>query len=125
MSTKMRTLKPICHSITIIVLGILLFLKPAAHAAGPKNGLAVSEVSIYRVAGYSTGTTDGSVDGGIGGLHAYCQEDFGERARACTTEEAALSPNLANLPDNVQEAWVLPVVTATSIIFDNSINPPS
>ena len=50
-----------------------------------KNSVVVVNNGVYGFVGYSTGTTDGGQ--GFIHMHRLCQEDFGETARLCTSEE--------------------------------------
>ena len=80
------------------------------------NKSMVNVSTEYQLAGYSTGTTNGSA-GGVGGMHALCQSDFGEQARMCTTKEWWTSPN-AGPPPQGARTWVSPSPVGTHAIPD-------
>ena len=80
------------------------------------NKSMVNVSTEYQLAGYSTGTTNGNA-GGVGGMHALCQSDFGEHARMCTTKEWWTSPNAGPPPQNAR-TWVNPSPVATIAIPD-------
>ena len=55
--------------------------------------------------GFTVATTDGNV-GGIAGMNAFCEAEFGDNARFCTTEEYMRSRN-QGVPTSA--AWIHPV----------------
>jgi hypothetical protein len=89
----------------------LLFVSSAAisKGSGPPNGLNVTELTVYRFAGYSTSATDGDA-GGLPGMHALCQESFGPDALMCTTEQFFQSPGIATSPPEPVVAWIQPKI---------------
>lgn len=59
----------------------------------------------YQVAGYTSQTTTGDTDGVIG-MHRLCQQEFGEKARMCTTREWwKTHTNIGTIPGSAA-AWL-------------------
>lgn len=91
----------------------LLFVPAGVFGAGPPTGLNVNVVNtgVYQFVGFSTETTNGDA-GGIGGMHALCQQDYGPDARMVTTKELLLSPGVPAV-DGAGDAWVQPTIVTT------------
>jgi hypothetical protein len=108
------------------VLVLMVCTTSAVGVAG-ENNITVTNKSMvnvsteYQLAGYSTGSTSGNA-GGVGGMHALCQADFGEHARMCTTKEWWTSPNAGPPPLNAR-TWISPSPVGTfAIPYANYMN---
>jgi hypothetical protein len=104
----------------------LLFAPAAVIGAGPPGGLDVNVVNtplpvtvqpdgisvnvstVYQFVGYA-GPTEGAA-GGIVGMHAICQAEFGELARMCTSKEFWTSPEAVGPLPLLLSAWIQPSI---------------
>ena len=97
----MKKVNPLTVLLAFAILFVLGAIK--SHA---KDATNVNVSSVYRFIGFTTATTDGDA-GGLIGMNAMCQAEYGPRARMCNTEEFYLSPNMTS-PTYLYKAWIQP-----------------
>jgi hypothetical protein len=85
----------------------------AVNGAPPE--IALTLPTEYQFAGYTEATTSGNA-GGVFGMHALCQQEFGPEARMCTTKEWWESSNNGPPPmEPPKSAWVHSTVITSNI----------
>ncbi len=104
----------------------LLFAPAAVIGAGPPGGLDVNIVNtplpvtvqpdglsvnvstVYQFAGYAPRVSIES--GGIVGMHGFCQAEFGDLSRMCTSKEFWTSPEAVGPLPLLLSAWIQPSI---------------
>ena len=105
---------------TFWIINVLVMLISATAVNGAPPEIAVVLPSTYEFAGYTTQRTTGGDQGGVVGMNAVCQQEFGERARMCTTTEWRETKKATQqAPENGIFAWAQPDVIAVYKIFDD------
>ena len=133
----MRTLA----TLAILLVGLpFVFGAPAAKAHCPHNGddthahcgdgepPAPAPLNEFRFIGFTGDATNAlpdTIDSGQGmlAMHALCQDDFGENARMCTSEEFWLSPNAAAAANSWLLKHCTSWATASSTIWGLVVKP--
>jgi hypothetical protein len=102
------------------IINALAMLVSATAVNGAPPEIVVALPSAYEFAGYTKQLTGGGDQGGVVGMNALCQQDFGERARMCTTTEWRETKKATQPPpENGRFAWAQPDIIAVYKIFDD------
>ena len=102
------------------LIAIALFIPAQVWAAGASN-----EFRFIGFTGDATNALPDTIDSGQGmlAMHALCQDDFGENARMCTSEEFWLSPNAAAAANSWLLKHCTSWATASSTIWGLVVTP--
>ena len=91
------------------------------------DGAGAPGAGVFQFVGFTDDvpTAADTISGGQGmlAMHALCQDDFGENARMCTSEEFWLSPNAAAAANSWLLKHCTSWATASSTIWGLVVKP--
>ena len=107
---------------TLATLAILLVSLPFVFGVPAANS---NEFRFIGFTGDATNALPDTIDSGQGmlAMHALCQDDFGENARMCTSEEFWLSPNATAAANSWLLKHCTSWATASSTIWGLVVKP--